>query len=67
MGSVASGEQTIPSGIAALLIGLMPVWVAILGRVFLGERLPCLAIAGIVPGFTKGAILVAPTSGDRGA
>ena len=32
MGMVAWGEQTIPSGIAALVIGLMPVWVAVLGR-----------------------------------
>ena len=32
MGLVAFGEQTVPSGIAALLIAMMPVWVAILGR-----------------------------------
>src|SRR4249920_1672815 len=38
MGLVAFGEQTIPSGITALLIATMPVWVAIFGRVFLGER-----------------------------
>ena len=43
-GLVAFGEQTVPSGIAALLVGMMPVWVAILGRIFLGERLPRLAI-----------------------
>ena len=48
MGMVAFGEQTIPSGIAALLIAMMPVWVAVLGGVFLGERLPRLAIVGIV-------------------
>ena len=28
MGAVAWGEQTVPSGIAALLIALMPAWVA---------------------------------------
>ena len=28
MGAVAWGEQTVPSGIAALLIAMMPVWVA---------------------------------------
>ena len=43
MGMVAFGEQTIPSGIAALLIAMMPVWVAIFGRIFLGERLPRIA------------------------
>ena len=31
MGMVAFGEQTIPSGITALLIALMPVWVAVFG------------------------------------
>ena len=47
MGAVAWGEQTVPSGIAALLIAMMPVWVAIFGRVFLHERLPLAATLGI--------------------
>ncbi len=68
MGMVAWGEQTIPSGIAALLIAMMPVWVAIFGRAFLGERLPRLAIVGIVVGFVGVAILVGPTIlGEAGA
>src|SRR5687767_2859052 len=61
MGMVAFGEQTIPSGIAALLIAMMPVWVAIFGRAFLGERLPRIAGVGIVVGFVGVAILVGPT------
>jgi len=61
MGMVAFGEQTIPSGIAALLIAMMPVWVAIFGRAFLGERLPRIAVVGIVVGFVGVAILVGPT------
>jgi drug/metabolite transporter (DMT)-like permease len=68
MGMVAFGEQTVPSGITALLIALMPVWVAILGRVFLGERLPAVAIAGIVLGFVGVAILAGPSAfGGSGA
>jgi drug/metabolite transporter (DMT)-like permease len=68
MGMVAWGEQTIPSGITALLIAMMPVWVAILGRIFLGERLPRLAVVGIVVGFAGVAILVGPTAlGTAGA
>jgi drug/metabolite transporter (DMT)-like permease len=68
MGMVAFGEQTIPSGITALLIAMMPVWVAILGRIFLGERLPRLAIVGIVVGFAGVAILVGPSAfGGTGA
>jgi drug/metabolite transporter (DMT)-like permease len=62
MGMVAWGEQTIPSGITALLIAMMPVWVAVLGGVFLGERLPRLAVAGIVVGFVGVAILAGPTA-----
>ena len=68
MGMVAYGEQTIPSGITALLIAMMPVWVAIFGRVLLGERLPRLAGIGIVVGFVGVAILVGPTIlGQAGA
>ena len=68
MGMVAFGEQTIPSGIAALLIAMMPVWVAILGGIFLGERLPRLAVIGIVVGFAGVTILVGPSAvGGTGA
>ncbi len=68
MGMVAWGEQTIPSGIAALLVAMMPVWVAVLGRIVLHERLPRLAVIGIVVGFVGVAILVGPTAlGATGA
>jgi drug/metabolite transporter (DMT)-like permease len=68
MGLVAWGEQTIPSGIAALMIATMPVWVAVFGGIFLGERLPRLAVAGIVVGFAGVAILVGPSAfGGSGA
>lgn len=68
MGMVAFGEQTVPSGITALFIALMPVWVAVLGRVFLGERLPRLAVVGIVLGFVGVAILIGPSAfGGAGA
>ncbi len=62
MGMVAFGEQTVPSGITALLIAMMPVWVAILGRIFLGERLPRLAGVGIIVGFIGVAILIGPSA-----
>ena len=68
MGLVAWGEQTIPSGIAALIIATMPVWIAVLGGIFLGERLPRLAVAGILIGFAGVAILVGPSAfGGAGA
>jgi drug/metabolite transporter (DMT)-like permease len=58
MGLVAWGEQTVPSGIAGLLIAMMPVWVAVFGRVFLGERLPPVAIVGIATGMVGVGLLV---------
>jgi drug/metabolite transporter (DMT)-like permease len=61
MGMVAWGEQTLPSGITALLVAMMPVWVAVLGRLVFREQLPRLAIVGIVVGFVGVAILVGPT------
>jgi drug/metabolite transporter (DMT)-like permease len=51
-----------------LLIALMPVWVAIIGGIFLGERLPRLAVLGIVLGFAGVSILVGPSAfGGEGA
>jgi drug/metabolite transporter (DMT)-like permease len=61
MGAVAWGEQTVPSGITALLIAMMPVWVAVFGRIFLGERLPRTATIGIATGMLGVAILVGPS------
>jgi drug/metabolite transporter (DMT)-like permease len=60
MGAVAWGEQYVPSGIAALLIAMMPAWVAIFGRAFFGERLPLAATLGIIVGIAGVAILVGP-------
>ena len=60
MGLVALGEQTVPAGIAAILIAMLPVWVAVLGRIFFAERLPAAAIVGIVIGLIGVVILVAP-------
>ena len=58
MGLVSWGEQTIPSGIAGVVIATMPVWVAIYGRLFFRERLPSLAIIGIVVGMIGVVVLV---------
>jgi drug/metabolite transporter (DMT)-like permease len=65
MGLVAWSEQTLPTGIVALLVALMPAWVAVLGRVFYGERLVPLVAVGLVIGIVGVAVLVAPsTSGS---
>ncbi len=59
-GLVAWGEQTIPSGIAALLIALLPAWLVVLGRVFVGERISRPVALGIVIGLAGVAILAGP-------
>ncbi len=60
MGMVAVGEQSVPSGIAALFIAMMPLWLAVFGRVLLDERLPLMAAAGIAVGLVGVGILVWP-------
>lgn len=64
MGMVALAEETLPSGITALFIALMPVWVAVLGRIVFGERLPRIVVVGIGIGIVGVAVLVAPASGS---
>jgi drug/metabolite transporter (DMT)-like permease len=64
-GLVAWSEQTIPTGIAALLIALVPMWLAIFGRVLFGERVTPVVAAGIVVGLAGVAILAWP-SGEVG-
>lgn len=43
--------QTVEAGLAAIIASALPLCVAALGRVFLGQRLPTLAVAGLVTGF----------------
>ena len=64
-GGVVWAQQTVPSGIAALVIATVPLWIAILDRAFFGGRLSVQALAGIALGFGGVALLVGPTgSGD---
>jgi drug/metabolite transporter (DMT)-like permease len=60
MGMVAVGEQTVPSGLTAIFIALMPLWVAVFGRAFFGERLPALAVVGIAVGLVGVVVLAWP-------
>lgn len=62
-GSLAWAQQRIPSGVAALLIASIPLWVAILDRAFFGKRLSARAILGLAIGFGGVALLVDPTGG----
>jgi drug/metabolite transporter (DMT)-like permease len=65
-GLLAWAQQEVPSGVAALLVGTIPLWFAILARLAFGERLGARAGAGLVLGFAGLALLVDP-SGHEGA
>jgi drug/metabolite transporter (DMT)-like permease len=60
-GGVVWAEQRIPSGIAALVVATVPLWMALIGFVALRERLPRIAVAGLVVGFAGTALLIRPT------
>ena len=62
-GLVALGETTVASGIAALLIATLPLWVAILGRLFFDLRLSRSTIVGIGLGFAGVGVMVWPAAG----
>ena len=66
-GLVSWAEQTVPSGLAALLISSTPLWMALLGRTLFRERLTPLSVAGIVLGFVGVALLVGVGGSGSGA
>jgi drug/metabolite transporter (DMT)-like permease len=57
-GGVAWGERTVPSGLAALIIATVPLWIAVIDRVVYHHRQPPLVIGGLALGFVGAAILV---------
>jgi drug/metabolite transporter (DMT)-like permease len=62
-GFVVLAELHIPSGIAAVMISTVPIWMSILDAVVTGQRPSALAVGGIVAGFVGVVILLAPVSG----
>ena len=61
-GLVSWSLQTVPSGLGALLVGLVPLWVVLVGWVMPGGRRPHgRVMAGLVLGFGGVALLVDPT------
>jgi drug/metabolite transporter (DMT)-like permease len=61
MGMVTLAEQYVPSGVAALVVSIMPVWVVLL-RTFTGDRPSAFTWAGVVLGFVGLVLLVRPGS-----
>jgi drug/metabolite transporter (DMT)-like permease len=59
-GGLAWAQQTVPAGVAALLVGSIPLWMAFLDRVVFGRRLHASAYVGFALGFVGLAVLVDP-------
>jgi drug/metabolite transporter (DMT)-like permease len=57
------GVQHVDTGVVALIVGSVPLWMALLDRVVYGQRLAPVAVAGLVLGFGGIAFLARP-SGD---
>ena len=57
-GIVTLAEQTVPSGLTALIIPLVPIWLVIGDRIFYGKRLRLQVKVGIVTGFLGAVLLV---------
>ncbi|HEX6208028.1 MAG TPA: EamA family transporter [Actinomycetota bacterium] len=62
-GMVVWAEQTVPSGIAALLVGTVPLWMVVVSGLVLRERTSWREVLGIVIGFGGVALLVGPIGG----
>jgi drug/metabolite transporter (DMT)-like permease len=62
-GGVAWSETRLESGLAALIVAIIPLWVAVMDRAFFGRRLSPLAVVGLVVGFAGVALLVRPGGG----
>jgi len=62
-GGVAWVETRLESGLAALIVAIIPLWFAVMDRAFFGRRLSAPAIVGLVVGFAGVALLVRPGGG----
>jgi drug/metabolite transporter (DMT)-like permease len=64
-GGVVWAEQRVHSGIAALIVASVPLWMALIAYVALRERLPRVAVAGLIVGFGGTALLIRPSGGEH--
>jgi drug/metabolite transporter (DMT)-like permease len=64
-GGVAWVETRLESGLAALIVAIIPLWFALMDRVFFGRLLSPVAIVGLVIGFAGVALLVRPGGGGE--
>ena len=60
-GFVVFGQQTVPSGIAAILIEMTPLWLAVFGFLYLRQRLSRAVVVAIAVGSAGTLLLIWPT------
>jgi drug/metabolite transporter (DMT)-like permease len=62
-GGVVYAEQYIPSGVAAVLVATVPIWLALLEALRTRRPPSRLAVAGLIAGVVGVAVLLAPVEG----
>lgn len=62
-GGVVLSELLIPSGMAAVLVALVPIWLAVLDAIVTRRRPSGLVIGGLVAGIGGVAVLLVPVEG----
>src|ERR671928_1922250 len=63
-GGITWAEQRVDSGVAALLVATMPLWLALFDRLVFGRRLSATGWAGLLVGLGGVALLVSPGGGQ---
>jgi len=62
-GGVAFAERSVPSGITALIVATVPLWIAVFDRLFFRRSLSAQQVAGLAIGFGAVALLVGGPGG----
>ena len=65
-GGVSVGERSVPSGLAALLVATVPLWLIVADRILNGTRIGLLATAGLIAGVIGVGFLAGPFGGSTG-
>ena len=60
-GGVSYAEQTLPSGLAALLVASVPLWMALADRVINGQRIPRWGWLALILGLAGIAVIARPS------
>lgn len=63
-GFVVLAERTVPSGLTALVVASVPLWIVVF-RLIAGDRVAASLVAGVLVGFAGVAILVVPRGASR--